>query len=75
MPEDKLNIRLFVGTKIIKAVWMSEDEHRKSQGKTGQQTDRPGYQVYYPDGYVSWSPKEVFESAYREVTDAERELF
>jgi hypothetical protein len=24
-----------------------------------------GYKVVYPDGYVSWSPKEVFEAAYR----------
>lgn len=26
-----------------------------------------GYRVVYPDGYVSWSPKEVFEAAYRET--------
>lgn len=24
-----------------------------------------GYRVRYPDGYVSWSPKEIFEKAYR----------
>ena len=24
-----------------------------------------GYKVVYPDGYVSWSPKKVFEEAYR----------
>jgi len=24
----------------------------------------PGYRVKYPDGYISWSPKNVFESAY-----------
>lgn len=24
-----------------------------------------GYKVRYPDGYESWSPKEVFEEAYR----------
>ena len=23
--------------------------------------------VKYPDGYVSWSPKETFEKAYREL--------
>lgn len=27
----------------------------------------PGYMVKYPDGYVSWSPKAVFEDAYREL--------
>ena len=25
---------------------------------------QPGYAVKYPDGYVSWSPKAVFEAAY-----------
>lgn len=25
----------------------------------------PGYGVKYPDGYVSWSPKDVFEAAYQ----------
>lgn len=24
----------------------------------------PGYAVKYPDGYISWSPKDVFEAAY-----------
>lgn len=24
----------------------------------------PGYSVKYADGYISWSPKEVFEAAY-----------
>lgn len=24
----------------------------------------PGYSVKYPDGYISWSPKAVFEAAY-----------
>ena len=28
-----------------------------------------GYAVIYPDGYKSWSPKEVFESAYLEMGD------
>ena len=27
-----------------------------------------GYRVEYEDGYLSWSPKEVFEAAYRETT-------
>ena len=28
-----------------------------------------GYKVRYPDGYESWSPKEVFEKAYMQVGD------
>lgn len=41
----------YIGTKQITA-W--------EQDKGGQ----PGYAVKYADGYVSWSPKEVFEAAY-----------
>jgi hypothetical protein len=29
-----------------------------------EQAPEPGYAVKYPDGYVSWSPKAVFEAAY-----------
>jgi hypothetical protein len=41
----------YIGSKQIVA-W--------EQDKDGQ----PGYAVQYPDGYTSWSPKAVFESAY-----------
>jgi hypothetical protein len=26
--------------------------------------DKQGYSVKYPDGYISWSPKDTFENAY-----------
>lgn len=42
----------FIGTKVIKA-W--------PEAKNGE----AGYAVQYPDGYTSWSPKAVFEEAYR----------
>ena len=47
----------YIGTKIIHAT-------PEENGETGQ----PGYRVMYPDGYVSWSPKDTFEEAYRPVT-------
>ena len=47
----------YIGVKIVKA---------EPQEKDG----RPGYKVLYPDGYVSWSPKDVFEKAYR-ILDCE----
>lgn len=28
-----------------------------------------GYLVKYPDGYISWSPKQIFEKAYLQVDD------
>lgn len=42
----------YIGTKEIVA-WEQE--------KDGQ----PGYAVKYADGYISWSPRDVFEAAYR----------
>lgn len=33
-----------------------------------EQMPEDGYRVRYPDGYESWSPKEVFEKAYLELT-------
>ena len=29
-----------------------------------------GYKVAYPDGYVTWSPKDVFEAAYVETPES-----
>lgn len=66
-------MKRYIGTKIIEA-----EPAYKVDGKTVQPTDWPvpegskaeeGYAVRYPDGYMSWSPKEVFEEAYRQ-TDA-----
>jgi len=53
--------KLYIGTKVIRA-------------KRCDRVGSPGYRVKYPDGYISWSPKDVFESAYREVTSTELEL-
>lgn len=59
---DEAKLKLYVGTKLILAIPQARGE-------------QPGYRVLYPDGYESWSPKETFEGAYREVTAAERTLF
>lgn len=49
----------YIGVKMIEAepcpAWKDSGEHKEGD---------PGYKVRYPDGYVSWSPKEVFEAAY-----------
>jgi len=45
----------YIGTKLVKA---------KPESKDG----KDGYKVIYEDGYISWSPKDVFEKAYLEVT-------
>lgn len=63
------HLKSYIGCKIIKAEPMGSSDFFVSD-----ETDRPGYKVRYPDGYVSWSPKDVFESAYREISDSERAL-
>ena len=68
-------MRLYIGCKLIKARPMDEDSFRASQGK--QMTpgrNAAGYMVLYPDGYISWSPKETFEKAYRLINDKEQAM-
>lgn len=61
----------YIGVKIVKAEPMSEGEFnkqtRRSLSPLMEKSTEPGYKVVYPDGYVSWSPKDVFEKAYREL--------
>jgi hypothetical protein len=56
-----MSMKSYIGTKIINARPLEKD-------------GKPGYKVRYPDGYESWSPKESFEIAYREVTTEEENL-
>ena len=51
----------YIGTKEVLA-WEQDKD------------DRPGYAVKYPDGYISWSPKEGFEAAYRVAEGSEQRL-
>ena len=61
----------YTGTKTIKACLMPLGEAEKVLGRTIETSAvenrelTPGYLVEYEDGYRSWSPKEVFDKAYR----------
>lgn len=60
----------YIGTKIIKAEPMTRGAYNTFRGWAIPENENPadaGYRVCYPDGYVSWSPKEVFEEAYRQT--------
>lgn len=70
----------YIGTKLINAEPMTRGEYNKLQGWTmpvDQVPQDPGYLVEYVDGgkpnhhqfkgYISWSPADVFERAYRPV--------
>jgi len=69
---------IYIGSKLILAIPMDECSFLrdiKHQDVANRET-RPGYKVTYPDGgYVSWSPKDVFESSYRKVTQNEKDWF
>ena len=53
-------MKMYIGTKIIQAepckAW--KDDQMNKEGDEG-------YKVEYEGGYTSWSPKDVFEKAYR----------
>ena len=72
-------MKKYIGTKMIQAepayrYWMdngenvivAHDEDRPEKVKKATACE-DGYKVQYPDGYVSWSPKDVFEEAYRPI--------
>jgi hypothetical protein len=68
--EDPLN-RTYVGTKALFAQPMKLGDYNTHRGwiiPENEDPNREGYLVQYPDGYVSWSPKEVFEVSYQEMT-------
>ena len=57
----------YIGTKIVKAEPMKLGDYNDYRGWTipeDEDPEREGYLVKYPDDYVSWSPKEIFEEAY-----------
>ncbi len=68
-------MRSFIGCKIIQAEAMDLDTFNSKFNKVipaPEHTSEEGYHVRYPDGYDSWSPKAVFENAYRRITNVER---
>ena len=74
---------VYVGTKIILAEPMSRAVFLatvKKQQPKEEDNKVAGYKVKYPpfvlgdDNYVSWSPKDVFENAYREITESEAQI-
>ncbi len=66
------DLKSFIGCKVILAKPMHENEWAASRGQeTG---GREGYLVVYAGGYRSWSPKEEFELAYREITHNEKSM-
>lgn len=66
----------YIGVKIVKArpgtmaeaqafINRSTVQVQEELLKKARKANEKGYIVMYPDGYVSWSPKDVFEKTYR----------
>ncbi len=73
--------QLHIGTKLIKSLPMNLGDYNLYQGWAIPEDQNPndeGYLVEYQDGgkanhpnhkgYISWSPRNAFESAYQDVT-------
>lgn len=70
--------QVYIGTKLVKALAMSRADYNTYRGwdlPAGEDGSDEGYLVEYLDGgkpnhpahegYISWSPREQFEAAYR----------
>lgn len=75
-------MKTYIGTKIINATAMNRADYNTFRGwtlPTDENGADEGYLVEYLDGgkpntvhyagYVSWSPREAFDKAYREISD------
>lgn len=66
----ELELAKYIGSKVIKAKPMTRGEYNEYRGWKIPENENPqdeGYLVVYVDSddYVSWSPKDVFDRAYR----------
>lgn len=68
-------MKKYLGAKIVEAEPMGEIEFInkvRNEDVPKNFVGRQGYKVVYEDGYVSWSPKDVFEKAYKPIEDPDR---
>ncbi|WP_035142476.1 DUF2829 domain-containing protein [Campylobacter concisus] len=71
----------YIGVKEIKAMPMNRGEYNKLRGwevPMDENSNDEGYLIEYADskknhpnfdGYISWSPKNLFEAAYQNISD------
>jgi hypothetical protein len=58
----------YLGVKVINAESATKYDYEMNiKGVDCKEDNQEGYIVIYEDGYVSWSPKDVFEKAYRRI--------
>lgn len=71
MPLRDVDLVVYIGTKVLLAKPMTNSEWVKD--KNQESTGQDGYLVIYDNGYRAWSPKDVFETHYRAITQSERQ--
>lgn len=62
----------YLGSKLIEAEPITRGDYNKYRGWTIPENEDPkedGYLIKYPDGYVSWSPKTIFDRTYMALED------
>lgn len=58
----------FIGVKIVDATPMTREAFEAQEGRNvGGDKHGDGYMVTYEGGYRAWSPKDVFDAAYRPI--------
>ena len=65
-------MKKYIGTKLVQARPMTRGAYNRYRGWENPADENPedeGYLIQYPDGYVSWSPKGMFDHSYLEVDD------
>lgn len=79
--DTKINFRNYIGTKSLLAFPMTKGDYCKLRNwnlPDNEEPEEAGYLVEYPDslsnhpdfrGYISWSPKAVFEASYNSYTE------
>jgi len=60
-------VEKYLGVKIINAEPMTKNDFYREKGQPCDSDNMHGYKVKYEDDYISWSPKKVFEEAYRRI--------
>ena len=67
--KEYIEMKKYIGTKQIEAEPMTRGDawgkHLLREKPSTENFDDEGYHVRYEDGYESWSPKDVFEKAYK----------
>lgn len=63
-----MSIMQFIGVKIVDATPMTREAFEAQEGRNcGGDKHGDGYMVTYEGGYRTWSPKDVFDAAYRPI--------